>query len=351
MKRKIDEISSGGVGITGSRRAIIISSDALLIPEHKQWVENAWDKMLDNFKLNGENLDDTQKENIKKVRDFFNQCKLCDKESISKKVDEFVNSNPTFKLYKTELSEKAQNPADLIAKSIAFGLNLQEPRDYTAEDISYLDAYKKEVVKWADKSQSKHSELAQALVEFLANNHICDLFRTPQKREIIRNGNFELMNKENEIFLKKVKVENFGLIPDPKDEKKDIRRPGLDDNLKEKDKILLLVEQAEFEKIAQSQWEQDKDYYKSYAKALFNNKDKITILVEDPLRKLSQKVLDEMEGFGFKVKQVEYDKMVENVKEFVEESKSPTAETTNRDPGGVPNPLKPGNSQGQSSHL
>ena len=348
MKRKIDKISSGGVDITGSRRAIIISSDALLIPEHKQWVENAWDEMLNNFKLNGENLDVTQKENIKKVRDFFNQCKVCDKELILKKVNEFVNSNPAFEPYKTKLSEKAQNPAGLIAKSIAFGLNLQETRDYTAEDISYLNAYKKQVVNEADKPQSEHSELAQALVEFLANEHICNLFRTPQKREIIRDGNFELMNKENEIFLKNVKVENFGLIPDPKDEKKDIRRPGLDKNLEGKDKILLLVEQAEFEKIAQSQGEQDKDYYKSYAKALFDNKDKITILVEDPLRKLNPEVLKNMKGFGFKVKQVEYDKMVENVKEFVEESKIPTAKITNRDPGGVPNPLETASSQGPS---
>ena len=348
MKRKIDEISSGGVDITGSRRAIIISSDALLIPEHKQWVENAWDEMLNNFKLNDKNLDVTQKENIKKVRDFFNQCKLCDKELISKKVNEFVNSNPAFEPYKTELSEKAQNPADLIAKSISFGSNLQEPRDYTAEDISYLNAYKKQVLKGADKPQSEHSDLAQALVEFLANEHICNLFRTPQKREIIRDGNFELMNKENEIFLKNVKVENFGLIPDPKDEKKDIRRPGLDKNLEGKDKILLLVEQAEFEKIAQSQGEQDKDYYKSYAKALFDNKNKITILVlKDLTRKLDEKVLKNMEGF--EVVLVENGVvMVENVKKFVEESKIPTAKITNRDPGGVSNPLETKNSQGQS---
>ena len=350
MKRKINEISSESVVLSGSKIAIVISSDFLLIPEHKQWVENAWDVMLNDFKLNNEKLDDTQKENIKKVRDFFNQCKVCDKKLISKKFDDFLNSNPAFEPSKKNLLETAQNPADLIAKSIAIGLNLQEPRDYSAEDSSYLNAYKKEVVNGADKPQSEHSELAQALVESLANNNICDLFRAPQKRETIRDGNFELMNKENEIFLKNVKVENFGLIPNPKDEKKDIRRPGLDENLGKKDKIFLLVEQAEFEKIAQSINEQDKDYYKSYAKALFDNQAKITILVlKDPKRKLEEKVLENMKGFQ-EIKQVERGEMVTNVKEFIEESKSPAAETTNRDPGRVPNPLKPEKSQGQSSH-
>jgi hypothetical protein len=167
--------------------------------------------------------------------------------------------------------------------------------------------------------EESKTDLAKVLTE---NSCKIRVIRAVQKREEIEHSDgtkSPLMQTENEIILPGVEVMNYGLIGKS-------RREGLAEELKEYKQIINLMEASEFDKILNSivennnNKEKGDDYFESYAKAMLENKEKMTILILKD-ENLNQETLTNEEKKGFSVEMVDRNEMIEKVKKTLESTK------------------------------
>jgi hypothetical protein len=299
-----------------SQILVIISSDSLLMKNHKQSVKDAWENMLDDFKTEEGKFTPDQKAKVLKVKDFFNGCKVLNEDAIENKLKIFLEENPDLKSHKEKLSKIPQNPEDLIIKSISIGANYEKFNDPIVANDLFLTAYLQLALKDGEESKT---DLAKFLTE---NSCKIRVIRAVQKREEIEHSDgtkSPLMQTENEIILPGVEVMNYGLIGKS-------RREGLAEELKEYKQIINLMEASEFDKILNSivennnNKEKGDDYFESYAKAMLENKEKMTILILKD-ENLNQETLTNEEKKGFSVEVVDRNEMIQKVKKTLESTK------------------------------